>query len=573
MREKLLHVLGLLFVATLPALAIDREAFTFTSYDLDARIERAQQRCGVRGHVTLRNDSNAPQAIAVLQISSTLDWRSIRVEGNQLQFVSQPYTSDVDHTGSFSEAIVTLPRELKPKESIEIEVGYEGTIALDATRLTRIGTPAAKAKSSDWDQIASSFTAVRGVGYVAWYPIAVEAASLAQGNSVFDAVGRWKAREAGSEMKIRFVEFGDAVNGPAADIICNDVTASTVEQLSRAYKTSSSCEYAPLGITVPSFVMAKYSTVTRGPANFFFFPNHKEEVEGYEAAADQVLPLVTDWFGDPKGKTNALEIPDSGSAPFETGNMTLMPMTNPDRGLARITLVHGITHAAFSSSRPWVSEGIAHFMQALERNQLAGRKAALDYMGLHRVAFLASEQAVAGSKAGDAVSPQPLIATFDESYYRSKAMYVWWMLRDMVEEPTLKKAIRKYRADEDDNPKYVEALVETESKRDLAWFFEDWVYQDKGLPDFRVESAFPRKTEKGSYLLTVTIVNGGMAGAEVPFTVSFNGGEIVQRIEVRGKAKAITRVEVPGSPQQVVVNDGSVPESDLTNNTFTISSQ
>ncbi len=56
---------------SLPAFAIDREAFTFTKYDLDARIERDQQRLGVRGRLTLRNDSNAPQKIAVLQISST----------------------------------------------------------------------------------------------------------------------------------------------------------------------------------------------------------------------------------------------------------------------------------------------------------------------------------------------------------------------------------------------------------------------------------------------------------------------------------------------------------------------
>ncbi len=112
-------------------------------------------------------------------------------------------------------------------------------------------------------------------------------------------------------------------------------------------------------------------------------------------------------------------------------------------------------------------------------------------------------------------------------------------------------------------PKYVEGLVTAESKKDLSWFFEDWVYQDKGLPDFRIESAYSRKTEKGSYLVTVTVVNTGPVGAEVPFTVSFNGGEIVQRIEVRGNSKATTRVEVPGLPQQVVVNDGSVPESDL----------
>jgi hypothetical protein len=30
------------------------------------------------------------------------------------------------------------------------------------------------------------------------------------------------------------------------------------------------------------------------------------------------------------------------------------------------------------------------------------------------------------------------------------------------------------------------------------------------------------------------------------------------------------RVELPGSPTEVLVNDGSVPESDLTNNSFRI---
>ena len=111
-------------ILVLPAFAIDREAFTFTKYELDARIERDQQRLGVRGRLTLRNDSNTPQKIAILQISSSLDWRSIRADDKQLQFVSQPYTSDVDHTGSLSEAVVTLPRELKPKESIDLEIGY-----------------------------------------------------------------------------------------------------------------------------------------------------------------------------------------------------------------------------------------------------------------------------------------------------------------------------------------------------------------------------------------------------------------------------------------------------------------
>ena len=61
----------LVLIIVLPAFAIDREAFTFVKYDLEARIERDQQRLGVRGRLTLRNDSNTPQTIAVLQISSS----------------------------------------------------------------------------------------------------------------------------------------------------------------------------------------------------------------------------------------------------------------------------------------------------------------------------------------------------------------------------------------------------------------------------------------------------------------------------------------------------------------------
>src|ERR1700758_274106 len=85
------------------ALAIDREAFTFTKYDLEIRLEPEQQRLGARGKITLRNDSTQPQKVAVLQISSSLDWRSIRVDGKGVQFVTQPYVSDIDHTGALSE--------------------------------------------------------------------------------------------------------------------------------------------------------------------------------------------------------------------------------------------------------------------------------------------------------------------------------------------------------------------------------------------------------------------------------------------------------------------------------------
>ena len=109
---------------------------------------------------------------------SSLGWRTIRAEQKGVQFVSQPFASDIDHTGALSEAIVTLPTEVKPKDSIELEVGYEGVIPLDMTRLTHVGVPENIARHSSWDQIGWSFTAVRGAGYVAWYPITTESAGF-----------------------------------------------------------------------------------------------------------------------------------------------------------------------------------------------------------------------------------------------------------------------------------------------------------------------------------------------------------------------------------------------------------
>ena len=213
-------------------------------------------------------------------------------------------------------------------------------------------------------------------------------------------------------------------------------------------------------------------------------------------------------------------------------------------------------------------EGLAHFAEAMYRQQQGGRQVALDFLGLHRAAFLDSEKEV--SAAPQKNPGQPLASTFDETYYRSKAAYVWWMLRDLVGDDALKQAIRKYRAEDDKDPKYVEQLVEAAAKRDLGWFFDDWVYQDRGLPDLRVQSAHPWKTEKDVQFITVTLENLGMAGAEVPFTIMFEGGEITKRMEVRARSKATTRVQLGGVPHQIVINDGSVPESDLANNVFPI---
>ncbi|HEY6303037.1 MAG TPA: hypothetical protein VIX14_08215 [Terriglobales bacterium] len=576
---KFLYVLGVVCGFASAAWALDREAFTIAKYDLQITLEPAQQRLGARGKITVRNDSAQPQRIVALQISSSLNWRSIRVDGKPVQFVSQPYTSDIDHTGALSEAIVTLPAEIKPKDSVELEIGYEGIIPLDTTRLTRIGVPDEIAKHSSWDRISPSFTAVRGAGYVAWYPITTESADFSEGNSLFEVADRWKAREAGSEFKARVTMSRGSGESPPL-LICSPGGDSMYEQISRAELVSAGCSWTRLGTVTPTFAMANYEPVLKQPLILFALPGHETGAATYSNAFDPVMKFVTGWFGPPKAPIAIADFADSNSAPFEGGTLLMASMTAQDSKLAGTNLVHELVHSALPSSRPWVYEGLAHFAEAMYRQEQGGREAALDLLGRHRAAFLDSEKEVsaalqknAGQKnTGEESIGQPLITTFDETYYRSKAAYVWWMLRDMIGDDALKQAIGKYRAEDDNDkdPKYVEHLIESAAKRDLGWFFDDWVYRDRGLPDFRVQSVHPWTTEKGVRFITVTLENLGDAGAEVPFTIFFEGGVITKRIEVRAGSTATTRVELTGAAGQIVVNDGSVPESDLTNNQFQI---
>jgi hypothetical protein len=567
---KFFCVLYLLCVFASAAWALEREAFTVAKYDLEIRLEPEQQRLGARGKITLRNESVHPQKIAALQISSSLNWRSIRVDGKAVQFVSQPYTSDVDHTGALSEAIVTLPVEIKPRDSVQLEIGYEGVIPLDTTRLTRVGIPEGIAKHTSWDQISPSFTAVRGAGYVAWYPITTESADFSEGNSLFEVVDRWKAREAGSEFKAKLVASGVTGEAPRF-MICSPDGQGSIAAMGREQQVSAECFWKRLGAVTPTFALANYQDQSKPPFYLFSFPGHEEGAGTYSNALAPATKFVSGWFGPPSAAIAIADLADPNSAPFESGTLLMASMAAEDSKLAGINLVHELVHSAVPSSRPWVYEGLAHFAEAMYRQEQGGRQAALDFLALHRAAFLDSEKeaaAATGKNAG-----KPLAVTFDETYYRSKAAYVWWMLRDITGDDALKEAIRKYRAEDDNDkaPKYVEQLIEAAAKRDLGWFFDDWVYQDRGLPDFHVQSVHPWKTEKGAQFITVTLENLGNAGAEVPFTIFFEGGEITKRIEVRATATATTRVELPGTATKIVVNDGSVPEIDLTNNVFKIS--
>jgi len=564
-------LLCVLCAPVVSAFSLDREAFTVANYELNLQIEPDQHRLGVRGKITLRNDSPTLQKVAVLQISSSLGWRSIKAGDKPVQFLTQPYASDIDHTGALSEAIVTLPQAVAPKGTIDLEIGYEGVIVLDATRLTRIGTPDDAAESTDWDQISPSFTAVRGAGYVAWYPIATESANLSEGNDLFEVLGRWKHRESavGMHLQVGVTSNGFGTEPPQVlfdGIRCLQKTY-TLEQ--NRGTLSADCQFGQFPVSNASLVIANYLWMERPNTEVWYLRGHDVPARAYSDAVEKAAPLITEWFGIPHEKAQTADLPDPNAAPYESGALLLTPLASTDSKLASLAAAHQLTHAAFLSFRPWIEEGLAHFAQALYLEHDRGRQAALDYMGLHRAAFTEAEKPTTFPRSEDEVN-RSLVNTTSEELYRSKAMCVWWMLRDMVGDAALKKALAAYRPEQDKEPSYIQRLIAAQTPRDLEWFFDDWVYRDRGLPDFKVESAFPRKAMTNAFIVTITVANLGSAGAEVPVIVKFAGGEVSKRLEVRARDKATIRVETPSAPQEIVVNDGSVPESDLSNNSFRI---
>jgi hypothetical protein len=354
---KFLFAFCAFYAFALPVSALDREAFTFTRYDLSATVDPEQQRLGVRGKIVLRNDSDVPQQSAVLQISSTLHWATIKIGGKRAGFTTQTYNSDIDHTGALSEAIVSLPRALAPRQTIEIEVGYEGTIPQDTTRLTHIGVPAEAAKQSDWDQISSSFTAIRGIGYVAWYPIATEAANMADVTSVSEAVGRWKRREAPTEFDIDVCTVRK-LSSPTPIEIMNEPPQAEGRGGGANGSTCGGHDYHLLGNVVPVLVVGDYLALSRSLAEIHYRDNSKSGAENYGLAIEQAAPPVGKWFGDhrerPEFKAQVVEIPASNASPFQSGNMLLTPLTDDDTGML-LSAVQLLTHVEFPSPRLLIS--------------------------------------------------------------------------------------------------------------------------------------------------------------------------------------------------------------------------
>jgi hypothetical protein len=534
--------------ASAPEVKVDRSAFTFTSYRLNTTVTPASHAIDVEGDVTLRNDSAQPQTAAALQISSTLQWQKVTIGGKEAKRTDAQVTSDVDHTGAVSETVVSLP-SVAPGATVTLHVVYAGAVPLGSTRLRRLGAPANIAERTDFDRIGSDITMLRGAGFVLWYPASIEPSTMESGNITFERVAVWNARSQESSMELQLKVSGSS----GLQVVSSGSQSASEHGVLLTWKR--------FGIFPPVFGLGNYEQFSTKNGSVFALAG--------TVAGDQYAKV----FGGiaPAGFENAkprypvklVQVPES-FAPWEGSDMLLaLFLAGQSDAPLTLNLTHLAAHAYFHSYRVWLDEGFAHFAQLRAIENVSGRKAAL--AGLNQ-----RMDALAIVDTGSPVSAQSLVEAHDEIFFRTKASAVLWMLRDMVGESALNQALIEYTPERDREPSYFQKLVEKYSKKDLEQFFDDWVYRDRGLPEFRVTDIYSRQNLTGGYLVTVTIENSGSAGAEVPVTVRAKTNEAAARLWVPAKSKASVRVSLPLAAIEATVNDGSVPEIDPTNDTTSV---
>jgi hypothetical protein len=610
----------------------EREAVTFTAFDMEVHLRPAAQQISVRALVTVRNDGRSPLVHVPLEISSSLTWEQIRVAARDVAFTVATLNSDVDHTGQLHEAAIPLVAPLAPGASLQLDVTYSGAIPQSAQRLIAIGAPGDVALHTDWDSIGVDFTGLRGFGNVVWYPVSSVPVILGDGARAFDEIGEHKLRMAGAHFRLRLTDEFPHGQAPTVALINGYPAPLTITQPATAGAevpgiATASLDTPALGFEAPSLFLAIRTPKQAANATLFILPGDDSAVEagapgdgsssqgwkagapgdrsssagleGWASAAAFVTPFLQQWLGPaPRSQLTILDLPDPGDAPFETGALlvTAIRQATPDEldGVLAHALTHAFLCTSTSSPPAWLSEGVAHFMGTLWIEKQSGRRKALESLESGRTALALVEPSSPGESPG-----QPLAQAISPAYYRTKAAYVFWMLRDLAGDPALSAALRAYNSA--DNAKrglgpsagsdYFEKLVEQAGvpsdgslsqgwktgapgdgssslgrnagqRRDLSWFFSDWVEADKGLPDIAIDSVFPSATEGNNWLVAVNLSNSGYAAAEIPVTVSNPDTSVTQRVIVPARGKATLRILIQGRPTQVQANDGTVPETE-----------
>jgi len=579
--------------------AIERAAPSITAYDLELHLTQSTGAIIARAQVAVRNDGATAITKLPLQISSALQWQSARLRtgtntSTPLPMEQHRVDTDTDHTGAASEAVLTLPKPLAHGETIDLDLFYAGALVTSGERLERIGAPAEQANTSDWDGFGTTpagdspdITGVRGFGSVLWYPVAEPVAMLGDSNRLFTLINTVRQRQQESRFHLRLVlEF--TATSPDAAFFCGrrepllPLEKNTDETVTESVRVATAEWTLPrLGFRLPSLFLSVPSPTETDGHLIEAVTAHADTVPLYAAAAKRVQPTLQEWLGaapleslwllDLSGNDDAR----NSATPFQDGALFALPMRAASVEKLSPGMIHALAHTWFHSPSPWMSEGLAQFLylQWIERSQTRD-------VALAQLEDSGKTLSLAQTLQGKDDVGEPLITCSSEVCYRTKAAYVFTMLRTLAGEDALKQALQAYRTQitksspaisPKDDAIAFERLLEKTSGKDLAWFFDDWVLHDRGLPDLSIVAVTPRPItgqagaggtlhKEGGWFVAIEVSNDGGAAAEVPITLRSGALTATESLRVPAHEHATKRMVFESTPEEVIVNDGTTPE-------------
>ena len=546
----------------------ERSAITCTSFDLDIHLQPSDGGLSAVARVQIRNDGTKALPVIALQLSSSLHWEGVSQVQDQrtekLQFDAHLLQSDADQSGEISEAVVRLREPLAVGATAELTLIYSGHVPNSPS--AGEGLSSSSATQADLSLSWPDGIFLRGYGHVLWYPVASPQTFLGEGASLARTSGEQMLRQAKSKVRLRLsVEYTGSASQVA--IFCGreqplnawaDTSGNAVSKASGI--ATAELPWAELGFRPLSLLITRAPVPLPGDT-LALVPGQSDRAAELSAAASAVKGMLDEWLG--VRPSRPVIVVDRPGALFADTGLLVAPLGQTSPQTMETDLVPVLTRTRFPSSQAWLERGTAQFAALLWLERTQGRPELLNLLADTSRALALAES----------VSPSPshmresLLHTGEAAFYRDKAAAVLWMLRTLASDAALKRTFQSYEGDVklDQDPLGFERLLEHLSGKNLDWFFQDWVYHDRGLPDLSIVSAtaraLPAKTAiDAGRLVAVEVRNDGGAAAEVPVTVRSGTLTATERLRINAHTVGSVRVLFQGQPEEVQVNDGTVPE-------------
>src|ERR1035438_2862477 len=248
-----------------------------------------------------------------------------------------------------------------------------------------MGVPAEIALRNDWDQISEPFTAIRGLGYVTWYPVSLPAVSMSDGNAVFDAIAAWKFRHQQTQFDARIHVIG----GDAKLCIAGNATASSCGELSQTAdprtggpvnQISNTIHLSGLERVVPAFSVANYVALDHPGATLFHTADKVTLARDYATAAEANEAVLHDWLNPAVQVPVVIELTDPNANSYQNGAVLFTPLRQSQLTTLELLLLPVQVAARFSSPHRWIEDGLQRFLQAVSVERRSGRKGALQFL-------------------------------------------------------------------------------------------------------------------------------------------------------------------------------------------------